>query len=304
MERDTPGGSDVGRDIERDLGDEPPPSYRDSAPDYLAPIDDSSPVSGHTPAPESADVRRRLARARLGPRPGLIYPAFRPVGTQGLDIGSLDRDHLVAQGAVSTPSRCSTSGRPACRSSTRSMPARTTSSSTATTCCRGASGHRRSRTRPCATCRAGRASAPWTDEISGDRRLVSSDTGDGWDAARILLPEVVAHLADGAGRVRPHPRRTARAASADGGVPAARRRPISPRSSRSSSSSSPVAPTSRSTGGSSSWWTGASSNSTGADPRPDERHRRRPPRHSSRSGSRSPTRSRRSRSTDRTRSTR
>ena len=38
------------------------------------------------------------------------------------------------------------------------------------------------------------ASAPWTDEISGDRRLVSSDTGDGWDAVRILLPEVTAHL--------------------------------------------------------------------------------------------------------------
>ena len=38
------------------------------------------------------------------------------------------------------------------------------------------------------------ASAPWTDEISGERRLVSSDTGDGWDAARILLPDVVDHL--------------------------------------------------------------------------------------------------------------
>jgi uncharacterized protein YtpQ (UPF0354 family) len=39
------------------------------------------------------------------------------------------------------------------------------------------------------------ASAPWTDEVSGDRRLVSSDTGDGWDAVRILLPDVRAHLA-------------------------------------------------------------------------------------------------------------
>ena len=37
-------------------------------------------------------------------------------------------------------------------------------------------------------------SAPWTDEISGERRLVSSDTGDGWDAARILLPDVTDHL--------------------------------------------------------------------------------------------------------------
>ena len=38
------------------------------------------------------------------------------------------------------------------------------------------------------------ATAPWTDEVSGERRLISSDTGNGWDAARILLPEVVAHL--------------------------------------------------------------------------------------------------------------
>jgi uncharacterized protein YtpQ (UPF0354 family) len=39
------------------------------------------------------------------------------------------------------------------------------------------------------------ATAPWSDETSGDRRLISSDTGDGMDAVRILLPDVVAHLA-------------------------------------------------------------------------------------------------------------
>jgi hypothetical protein len=33
-------------------------------------------------------------------------------------------------------------------------------------------------------------SAPWSEEVSGRRRIVSSDTGDGWDAARILLPDV------------------------------------------------------------------------------------------------------------------
>jgi len=36
--------------------------------------------------------------------------------------------------------------------------------------------------------------APWTDELSGTRRLLASDTGAGGDAARILLPEVRAHL--------------------------------------------------------------------------------------------------------------
>ena len=40
------------------------------------------------------------------------------------------------------------------------------------------------------------ATAAWTDEISGDRRLISSETGDGWDAVRILLPEVTAHLVE------------------------------------------------------------------------------------------------------------
>jgi hypothetical protein len=48
------------------------------------------------------------------------------------------------------------------------------------------------------------AQAPWTDEVSGIRRLVSSDTGEGNDAVRILLPEVRDHLArelGGDGRV-------------------------------------------------------------------------------------------------------
>ena len=45
------------------------------------------------------------------------------------------------------------------------------------------------------------ASAPWTDEVSGERRLISSDTGNGWDAVRILLPEVIAHLTSELGSV-------------------------------------------------------------------------------------------------------
>lgn len=36
--------------------------------------------------------------------------------------------------------------------------------------------------------------APWSEETSGDRQILSSDTGDGWDASRILLPSAVAHL--------------------------------------------------------------------------------------------------------------
>lgn len=40
------------------------------------------------------------------------------------------------------------------------------------------------------------AGAPWSEEAAGPRRILSSDTGDGWDAARILLPDVAAYLTD------------------------------------------------------------------------------------------------------------
>ena len=44
MERDPfQGGSDVGRDVARDLGDEPPVLIRDAPPDILGPIDASAP---------------------------------------------------------------------------------------------------------------------------------------------------------------------------------------------------------------------------------------------------------------------
>ena len=37
--------------------------------------------------------------------------------------------------------------------------------------------------------------APWADEVSGGRRVISSDHGEGLDAVRIMLPEVQARLA-------------------------------------------------------------------------------------------------------------
>jgi uncharacterized protein YtpQ (UPF0354 family) len=47
--------------------------------------------------------------------------------------------------------------------------------------------------------RAWSSAAPWTDELEGQRRLLSSDTGEGGDAARVLLPEVRRHLAEACG---------------------------------------------------------------------------------------------------------
>jgi hypothetical protein len=194
MERDQSGGRDVGRDIERDLGDEPPASIRDAAPDYLSPIDDSSPVSGHVPAPESSTSAMDSPEHDWERAKTLIYPAFRPVGTQGLAIDSFDREALASGGATSH-------AQPMLDVGPADLPVVYTIDAGAYDIVVngdhllswgiGAEELQDAAMRNLATWSA---SASWTDEVSGDRRLVSSDTGAGWDAARILLPEVTAYL--------------------------------------------------------------------------------------------------------------
>ena len=198
MERDPfdpeQGGSDYGRDLARELGDEPPASIRDAPPDYLAPIDDSSPVSGHMPPKEPAVSPSEAPEHSWEHARGLVYPAFRPVGTQGEPIlsfnpmaasveGKTHAQPLVDEGPAGLPvvyaidvgafdvivngDHLRTWGISAAELQDAAM----------------------------RNLAAWSASAPWTDEISGERRLVSSDSGDGWDAVRVLLPEVVDHLA-------------------------------------------------------------------------------------------------------------
>ncbi len=193
MERDPFGGSDVGRDLERDPGDEPPPAFRDTAPDYLAPLEEGGPISGHVPAPESttsaADAPEHdWARAR-----DLIYPAFRPVGTQGLSVEGMDRDALV--------SRTVSHSQPILDEGPAGLPVVYTIDAGAFDVVVNGDhllswgvGPEAIQDAALANLARWSAAAPWTEEVSGDRRLVSSDTGDGWDAARILLPEVVDHL--------------------------------------------------------------------------------------------------------------
>ena len=195
MERDPEGGSDVGRDYERELGDEPPAAIRDTAPDVLAPIDASSPVSGHNPAPESTSSPADAPEQDWGSARDLIYPAFRPLGTQGLVMDSIDRDALAAR---STQSHA----QPLIDVGPAELPVVYTINAGAYDIVVNgdhllAWGVEPSEIQDAAlrNLAAWSATAPWTDEVSGERRLISSDTGNGWDAARIMLPDVIAHLA-------------------------------------------------------------------------------------------------------------
>ena len=194
MEQDPPGGTDVGLDIERALGDESPAAIRDSAPDYLAPIDESAPVSGHSPAPEATSSPVDAPEQDWGHAKALLYPAFRPVGTQGLEMASIDRLQLAAHSAQSH-------AQPLIDEGLAGLPVVYTLDAGAYDIVVNgdhllAWGVEPSEIQDAAmrNLAAWSATATWTDEVSGERRLISSDTGDGWDAARILLPEVIDHI--------------------------------------------------------------------------------------------------------------
>jgi hypothetical protein len=195
------GGSDYGLDLKRDMGDEPPGSLRDHAPDLLAPIDASSPVSGHVRPPESTGSVTQTPEHDWEAARGLIYPALRPVGTHGLSVSAIDEEALAAEAARSHAQPLVDEG-PCDIPVVYALHAgaydvivngdHLLSWGIPTTEVQDAA------MRNLAAWSAG---AAWTDEVSGERRLLSSDTGDGWDAARILLPEVVDRLSRELGAV-------------------------------------------------------------------------------------------------------
>jgi hypothetical protein len=201
MERDPQGGSDYGLDLRRDMGDEPPGTIRDTAPDVLAPIDASAPVSGHVPAPEHSSSVTQTPEHDWSAAAAVIYPALRPVGTHGLQVSEIDAAALAAEANRSHSQPLVDEG-PCDISVVYALDAgafdvivngdHLLSWGVQPTDVQDAA------MRNLATWSA---TAAWTDEVSGERRLLSSDTGDGWDAARILLPEVIAKLSSELGSV-------------------------------------------------------------------------------------------------------
>ena len=207
MDRDARGGSDYGRDEGRDLGDEPPAGLRDTAPDVLAPIDASSPVSGHVAGwaqpPAAPSVAESPEHDWTAAAP-LLFPLLRPSGTQGIPVTEIDAAALATETLRTHSSPLLDEG-PCDLSVVYAMPGigfdvivnadHLLSWGVSVVDIQDAA---------LRNLAAWSATAAWTDEVSGERRLISSDTGDGWDAARILLTDVRDRLTaelGGAGRV-------------------------------------------------------------------------------------------------------
>jgi hypothetical protein len=201
MERDPRGGSDFGQDHRRDMGDEQPGALRDQAPDVLAPIDESAPVSGHVVAPPKASSVADTPEHDWTAASRIIFPALRPVGTHGLAVAELSAEALQADSSrqhsqpIVDEGPC---GIPVVYALHAGGFDVIVNGDHVLSWGVGAEQIQDAAMRNLADWSAG---AAWTDEVSGERRLLSSDTGDGWDASRILLPEVLDRLSRELGSV-------------------------------------------------------------------------------------------------------
>ncbi len=181
---------------DRDLGDEPAPVWRDHAPDVLAPIDPDAPVSGHHP-PDAEGRSLALAPEQDWPTAArILMPIFRPVGSSGTRMADLDAEQLATEGLKAHATPLVDDG-PSDLVVAYVLRAESFDVLVnADHLLSWAVPPDEIRATAMANLARWSASAPWTDEASGHRRLVSSASGDGGDAARILLPEVRAHLTE------------------------------------------------------------------------------------------------------------
>lgn len=183
-------GSDYGRGFDGDQDG----ALRDAPPTILEPLLAHSPVSGHRPGIGPAGALASDAPEHdFGAASALIVPAFRPAGTQGRPVATLQSGQ---------PAWLASRAQPLLDEGPCGLPVVYTLAAEGFDVVVNGDhlsswgvGIEAVQDAAIGNLRAWSATAPWTDEVSGDRRLLSSDTGEGNDAARVLLPEVRAHLA-------------------------------------------------------------------------------------------------------------
>jgi hypothetical protein len=192
----------VGKDWEgRDLADDATGMLRDHAPDPLAPIDASSPISGHNAPRPAGSPASAAPEHDWGAARDAVYPILRPTDSHGQPL-DVPIDPTTAGTQVHTqplvsPGPCGLFVGYALAAAgfdvlvnvehllSWAIPGEELAATAGQNLARWSAG------------------ATWTDETSGERRLLSSDTGEGYDAARILLPEVREHLTRELGSAAP-----------------------------------------------------------------------------------------------------
>jgi hypothetical protein len=190
-----------------ELGREPEPvdlGLRDTPPDLLAPIDPNAPVSGHRPPPAGSAAAAESVERDWSKAQSAVMPILRSPGTEGLAIDSVDVAAL-AQDPVRDHRRPLVGAGPAGLVLAFVLPAEgfdvlVTAEHLLEW---GIDGTALSDAAQRNLARWS-ANAPWsTEEDERGRRIVSSASGDRWDAGRVLVADARAGIRSelGSGRI-------------------------------------------------------------------------------------------------------
>lgn len=182
-----------------DIDDAPEGALRDQAPDVRSPIDPRAPVGGHHPAAEMISIHD-TPEHDWSVAATLVVPMLRPVGSHGTRLAEVDQEQLAREGlrghalpvvddgpeGLTVAYAIRAGGFDVLVNADHLLEWRIEPATLRATAMRNLA--------------TWSATIAWVEEAEGTRRLLSSDSGDGSDAARILLPEVRAELATRLGR--------------------------------------------------------------------------------------------------------
>jgi hypothetical protein len=157
----------------------------------LRPIDPDAPVSGHVRSVEHPGAIAASPEHDWSAASSLLMPLLRPAGTSGTPLGGVDTAWLESEANRAHSYQVIVDPGPAGLVVVYALPAN--GFDVIVNGDHLVSWHVDGptlRDAALANLAAWSGTAPWSDEVDGQRRLLSSETGDGWDASRILLPEV------------------------------------------------------------------------------------------------------------------
>lgn len=179
-----------------DIGDAPPPAWREKAPNLLGKTDENAPISGHHRPAEDAVPVSESPEHDWAAASASVFPVLRPSDTPGPRLADMDSARLRREG-VRTHAQPVIDIGPAGLAIAYILRASSFDVLVNADHLLGwAIEPDQLRERALRNLADWSGTAPWTDELSGARRLLSSATGDGGDAARILLADVRRYLGD------------------------------------------------------------------------------------------------------------
>jgi uncharacterized protein YtpQ (UPF0354 family) len=178
-----------------DIGDEPQGALRDPPPDLRSPIDPRAPVGGHRPPADQPVSIHDTPEHDWGVASAVVLPLLRALGSHGTRLADIDAAALATEGLRAHALPVVDDGPAGLRIAYAIRAGGFDVLVNADHLLEW--GISPDQLRDAAMANLGRWSAGigWTEEVDGQRHLISSDSGDGHDASRILLQEVRHYLA-------------------------------------------------------------------------------------------------------------